>query len=100
MLTINRFRSSPPELFLGKGVLEICRKFTGEDPRTSAWVFFCAFAAYFQNTFFKNTSGVLYFFRLILIRKLFAQSELHSKYILIILTKLSDSGFGSYICAR
>ena len=24
---------------------------------TSAWVLFCKFAAYFQNTFFKNTSG-------------------------------------------
>ena len=25
-------RSSPPEVFLGKGVLKICRKFTGEHP--------------------------------------------------------------------
>ena len=24
-------RSSPPEMFLGKGVLKICRKSTGED---------------------------------------------------------------------
>ena len=25
-------RSSPPEVFLGKGVLKICSKFTGEHP--------------------------------------------------------------------
>ena len=30
------FRSSPPEVFLGKGVLKICRKFTGEHPRRGA----------------------------------------------------------------
>ena len=26
------FRSSPPEVFLGKGLLKICSKFTGEHP--------------------------------------------------------------------
>ena len=26
------FRSSPPEVFLGKGVLKICSRFTGEHP--------------------------------------------------------------------
>ena len=65
------FRSSRPDVFLRKGVLKICIKFTGEHPcrsansiklqsnypcqsdwnRTLAWVFFCKFAAYFQNTF-------------------------------------------------
>ena len=30
------FRSSPPEVFLGKGVLKICSKFTGEHPCRSA----------------------------------------------------------------
>ena len=64
------FRSSHTEVFLGKGVLEIWSKFTGEHPRcdfnkvakqlysnhtywnhTSAWVFSCKFAAYFQITF-------------------------------------------------
>ena len=52
------FRSMHPEVFLGKGVLRICSKFTGEHScqsaisikllfatcfanRTSAWVFFC-----------------------------------------------------------
>ena len=29
-------RSSAPEVFLGKGVLKICRKFTGEHPGRSA----------------------------------------------------------------
>ena len=51
-------RSSPPKVFLGKGVLKICSKFT-EHPcqiviywnRTSACVFSCKFAAYFLNTF-------------------------------------------------
>ena len=62
-------RSSYPEVFLEKGVLKICRKFTREHPcrsaisiklvakqlywnHTLAWVFSCRFAAYFQNTFF------------------------------------------------
>ena len=31
-----RFRSSHPEVFLGKGVLKICSKFTGERPCRSA----------------------------------------------------------------
>ena len=54
-------------MFLGKGVLKICSKFTGENPdqsvisiklqskarnHASAWVFSCKFAAYFQDTFF------------------------------------------------
>ena len=38
------------QVFLVKGVLKICSKFTEEHP--SAWVFFCKFAAYFQNTFY------------------------------------------------
>ena len=48
-------------MFLGKAVLKICRKFTGEHPWRSAicnfikitWVFVfsCKFVAYFQNTF-------------------------------------------------
>ena len=49
----------PPEMFLGNNGLKICCKFTAEDPgqsaicwkRTSAWVFSCKFAAYFQNIF-------------------------------------------------
>ena len=57
------FRRSHPEVFLGKGVLKICSKFTGDHPcrsvisiklqsnHTSAWVFSCKLAAYFQNTF-------------------------------------------------
>ena len=60
------FGSSRPEEFLGKTVLKICSKFTGEQPcrsailiqllqlywnHTSAWVFSRKFAAYFQNNF-------------------------------------------------
>ena len=53
------FRSSPLEMFLERGFLKICRKLAGEHPCrsvicwncTSAWVLFCKFAAYFQNTF-------------------------------------------------
>ena len=40
-------------MFLGKGVLKICSKFTGEHlcrNHNLAWVFSCKFAAYFQNT--------------------------------------------------
>ena len=53
-------KSSRPEVFLENGVPKICRKFTGENivalkvycNLTSAWVFSCKFAAYFQNIFF------------------------------------------------
>ena len=56
------FTSSHPEVFLEKGVLKICGKFTGSHTcrsvislkllnHTSTWVFSCKFAAYFQNTF-------------------------------------------------
>ena len=61
------YRNSRPEVFLGKGAPKICSKFTGEHPCrsaisinqlyrncTSAWVFSCKFAAYFQNTFSKK----------------------------------------------
>ena len=60
-------RSSHPELFFRKNVLEICNKFTGEHPcrsviskklllqfywnHASACVFSCKFGTYFQNTF-------------------------------------------------
>ena len=69
-LYLTSYRSSHPEVFLGKGVLKICSKFTGEHPcrsaisiklqcnfieialnRTSAWVFSCKFSEYFQNIF-------------------------------------------------
>ena len=36
LLQISSFRSSPSEVFLGKGVLKICSKFTGEHPCRSA----------------------------------------------------------------
>ena len=57
-----RNRSSRPKVFLRKGILKLCSKCTGEHPcgraisikllwnRTSAWVFSCKFAAYFQNS--------------------------------------------------
>ena len=61
-------RSSPAEVFSGKGVLKICCNFTGEHPCRSAFLIqlqikatllkshfgmgvFCKFAAYFQNIF-------------------------------------------------
>ena len=63
------------EVFLGKGVLKICSKVkehlscqslslcqrmqVHSINCTSAWVFSCKFAAYFQNTFPKNTYGWL-----------------------------------------
>ena len=68
VLYVSMNRSSHQEVFLGKGVLKIYSKFKGEHPcrsaisikllckqfywnHTSAWVFSCKFAAYFQNTF-------------------------------------------------
>ena len=62
-LTPTNSRSNSLELFLGKGILKIRSKFTGEHwcgsaislqlylNRTSVWVFSYKFAAYFQNTF-------------------------------------------------
>ena len=58
-------RISSSEVFLRKGVLKICNKFTGEHPWRSAisrlywnctlsWVLACKFAAYFQNNFFQE----------------------------------------------
>ena len=49
-------RSSHQEVFLGKGVQKIWRKFTGETHtelwnHILAWVFSCKFASYFQNIF-------------------------------------------------
>ena len=61
------FRSSHPEVFLGKGILKICSTFTGKHPCRCAisiklqsnfiklyfgMVFSSKFAAYFQSTFF------------------------------------------------
>ena len=57
-------RSSREEVFLRKGVVKVCSKFTGEDPCRSvisinllydfisilAWFFSYKFAVYFQNT--------------------------------------------------
>ena len=53
------FKSSHPEVFLEKGVLKICSKFTEEHPCRTAIIeialrqgcFSCKFAIYFQNTF-------------------------------------------------
>ena len=68
-------RSTRPEVFLGKGVLKICSKFTGEHPCRSAisTKFLCNFIEItlrhgcspvnllhiFRTTFLKNTSGRL-----------------------------------------
>ena len=43
----SKHRSSHPEVFLEKGVLKICSKFT-------EWVFSCKVAAYFQNSFYQE----------------------------------------------
>ena len=79
LLCLYGFKSSRPDVFLGKGVLKICSKLTGEHScrsvisiklqsnfygevalqlywnHTSAWVFSCQFAAYFQTTFLQRT---------------------------------------------
>ena len=69
------FRSSYPEVFLGKGVLKICSKFTGEHPcRSTIWInLLCNFIGIalwhgcspvnlryiFRKSFPMNTSGRL-----------------------------------------
>ena len=45
------FRSSHPEVFLGKGVLKICSKFTGEHPRRSV------ISIKLQSNFIETTLG-------------------------------------------
>ena len=72
---IIQYRSSPPEVFLGKGVLKICSKFTGEHPCRSVisiklqsnfieitrWDWFSPvnLLHIFRTIFYKNTSGGL-----------------------------------------
>ena len=66
------YKSIPPEVFIEKGILKICRKFTGEHLRQSVisiklesifigitlrhWVHFYKFAAYFRSPFLQNTA--------------------------------------------
>ena len=61
-------KSSPPEVFLGNGVLKICSKFTGEHPCQSVISIkitlrhVCSpvnLLHVFRTTFYKNTSGRL-----------------------------------------
>ena len=55
--SFTNFRSSGPEVFLGKGVLKICSKFTGDRPCESA--ISIKLLHIFRTTFLKNTSGWL-----------------------------------------
>ena len=50
--------SSHPEGFLGKGVLKISSKFTGEHPCRSL-IPIKFFSKFFRTPFYKNTSGRL-----------------------------------------
>ena len=86
-------RGSPPEVFLGKGVLKICSKFTGEHPYQSviSIKFLCNFLEIalghgrspanllyiFRALFTKNTSGRL--LMVMLIQKNLIDSALHFK---------------------
>ena len=70
-----KYRNNHPEVFLGKGVLKICSKFTGEHPHPSAisLKLLCSFIEIglrhgcspvnllhiFRTPFLKNTSGRL-----------------------------------------
>ena len=65
-------RSSHPEVFLEKGVLKICSKFTGEDPCRSAisilaWVFSYNFGAYFSEHLFLRTPQNHYFWNALIV---------------------------------
>ena len=67
-IALKMYRSNPPEMFLWKGVLKLCSKFTRKHPYQSVisikllkqlywnlsltWLFSCKFATYFQNSFF------------------------------------------------
>ena len=55
--SFTNFRSSGPEVFLGKGVLKICSKFTGDHPCESA--ISIKLLHILRTTFLKNTSGWL-----------------------------------------
>ena len=59
------FRSSPPQVLSGKGILKICGNFTREHPSIpkcdfNIGLFSCKFAAYFRTLFLMNTSGGLF----------------------------------------
>ena len=66
-LPTSYFRSSHPDVFLGKGVLKLCSKFTGEHPCRSAisvkmqsnWCSLVHLLLIFRTTFLRNTSGWL-----------------------------------------
>ena len=99
---LQMFRSSHPEVFLRKGVLVICRKFTGEHPCQSAistklqYNFIEITLRYgcslvnmlhiFRTHFPRNTSGWLllnvWCFQSFLISNVYKQSKLHLKSLL------------------
>ena len=55
---VTTYGSSHPEVFYEKCILKICSKFTRDHP-CGSMVFSCKFAAYFLNTFPRNTSAWL-----------------------------------------
>ena len=56
---VNKVRSSPPGVFLGKGVLKICSKFIGEHPYYLPIIYMRTPMHIFRTPSFKNTSGEL-----------------------------------------
>ena len=57
MIALRKFEESRPEVFLGKDVLKICRRFTGVNPGQS--VISIMLLDIFRILFLKNTSGWL-----------------------------------------
>ena len=85
-------RSSHPKVFLGKGVLKICSKFTGEHPSQSAtsalWHGYSLvnLLHIFRTPFLKNTSGGL-----LLNRENFGSNENNCSDFLAVLNILAQT---------
>ena len=89
------YRSSNPEVFFKKGVLQIFRQLTGEHPcKSSAWAFLCKYATYLY-LFLVKASGELLLF--IALNREIIDVEVRCKkvknclkYILILLTLFGE----------
>ena len=100
-------RSVLKESWCSEGVQKLCSKFTGEHPcqivisiklvnHTSTWLFFCKFAAYFQNNLFlyKNTSAWLLLKWSLLLKPFKRQFYKMVKHTQAIRRQIADDLFG------
>ena len=83
-------RSSPPEMFLGKGVLKICSKFTGEHPCRSVISIKLLKQSHFNSSIVNEVNRTiinLFFYEEILHAKKNTNKKYTSRYVLKIFKK-------------